>query len=575
MNDERLVACLTKYADSQETIQAVRKAIVGLAVAGRLDDRSPSEFADTLDEVIGGSGHASKNAVAKAKSLGNKFETTDLPHPSLIPGRFVRLGDIAKIEKGKTGIKQARSGPYPLVVTASDRGSCDHYDFDGAAAIIPLVSSTGHGKASLHRVHYQEGKFALGSILAAVLPRSPEQISARFLYEYLSAFKEELLVSQMIGTANVSLTVKKISEVPVPIVSRMAQLTVDELMALCDSLEAEREKREATRDRLTTASLGRLTAPDVDEKQFKAHADFAIKVLPELTTRPDQIKVLRQTILGLAVRGKLVEQDPNDEPASELLRRIVAEKERLKRQTGDRRIRLARKANVEDYPCELPQGWEVQSFENLFLFIDYRGKTPPKIADGVPLITAKNVRMGVLNREPREFIAAPTYHAWMVRGFPRLGDLLFTTEAPLANVCINDMTEPFALAQRVICLRPYGEVNTRFIMFALMSNVIQGLIEKHATGMTAKGIKAAKLKPLTLPIPPLREQRRIVAKVDELMRLCDSLERNFASGQAIEGRLLTGLLSSALNLCSPDPFGVQHAHYDNPYSPRKWPEQNG
>ena len=104
---------------------------------------------------------------------------------------------------------------------------------------------------------------------------------------------------------------------------------VDELMTLCDRLEAARMEREATRDRMATASLARLNTPDPDPATFQNHAAFALNNLTPLTTRPDQIKALRQTILNLAVRGKLVPQDPNDEPASELLKRIAAEKARL------------------------------------------------------------------------------------------------------------------------------------------------------------------------------------------------------------------------------------------------------
>ena len=93
---------------------------------------------------------------------------------------------------------------------------------------------------------------------------------------------------------------------------------------MCDRLEAARGSREAMRDRLAAASLARLNAPDPET--FQADARFALDALPALTTRPDQIKQLRQTILNLAVRGKLVPQDPNDEPASELLKRIAKER---------------------------------------------------------------------------------------------------------------------------------------------------------------------------------------------------------------------------------------------------------
>ena len=84
----------------------------------------------------------------------------------------------------------------------------------------------------------------------------------------------------------------------------------------------------------------------------------------------------------------------------------------------------------DDGPMVFPPGWAAQSFENLFLFIDYRGKTPPKTNQGIPLITAKNIRMGYLNREPREYISEKTFKTWMTRGFPKIEDLFFTTEAP-------------------------------------------------------------------------------------------------------------------------------------------------
>jgi type I restriction enzyme S subunit len=262
---------------------------------------------------------------------------------------------------------------------------------------------------------------------------------------------------------------------------------------------------------------------------------------------------LRRFILDLAVRGKLVPQDPHDEPALELLKRIAKAKADRMKKTGDARIKIEPDPTLDELDMQLPPGWAAQSFENLFLFIDYRGNTPPKTDEGIPLITAKNIRMGYLNREPREYISKATFKTWMTRGFPEIADLFFTTEAPLANICLNDIEEPFALAQRAICFQPYAKIGTKFLMFALMSDLMQSLIGKHSTGMTAKGIKAAKLKPLPIPIPPLAEQHRIVAKVDELMGLCDRMEAADGCREAVRDRLAAASLAR-LNAPNPETF---------------------
>lgn len=546
MNATQLSELFSTLSESGEHIAGLRRLVVALAISGRLgqtegligtpQSKQPSQ---------GWSTHQHDSAALHGRS-GKPVTQEELPEGFPYASAFMRLGDVAKIEKGKTGIKQAQQGPYKLVVTGAGRLSCDHFDFDTEAAIVPLVSSTGHGNASLNRLHFESGKFALGTILAAAIPLNPTLMSARFLFEYLSAFKDELLVPRMTGTANVTLTIGKLAEVPVPLVPRETQLKVDELMALLDRLEAARSAREATRDRLTTASLTRLIAPEAHLEAHRTHGRFVLDNIPALFTRADQIKQLRQTILNLAVKGKLVPQLDSEMTASTLLSDLDAMKEEMRVRTRDSRIKIAKAPISSSLPFELPKSWAWQSFENLFLFIDYRGQTPTKTTDGIPLITAKNVRMGFMKRDPAEFVSKQTYDRWMTRGFPKVGDLFFTTEAPLANVCVNEIVEPFALAQRVVCLQPYGTLNTRFFAFAIMSEQIQRLIEEHSTGLTAKGIKMAKLKPLPLPVPPLAEQHRIVAKVDELMVLCDRLEAALQSADTTRSRLLDALLHEAL-----------------------------
>jgi type I restriction enzyme S subunit len=101
----------------------------------------------------------------------------------------------------------------------------------------------------------------------------------------------------------------------------------------------------------------------------------------------------------------------------------------------------------------MKQGWEECNLEDYIKLIDYRGRTPVKTESGIRLITAKNVKLGYLQLEPQEFIAADNYDSWMSRGIPNVGDVIFTTEAPLANVAQIDTSEKLAFAQRIIVMQ--------------------------------------------------------------------------------------------------------------------------
>ncbi len=130
---------------------------------------------------------------------------------------YKKLGDCCVLEKGNTPIQKAIPGEYPLVVTTEERKSCNTYQFDKPTVCIPLVSSRGHGVASLNRLYYQEGKFALGNILCGVTPVNSDELSAKFLFYYLNHKKDTIIVPLMRGGANVSLTVDSLKRVKVPV----------------------------------------------------------------------------------------------------------------------------------------------------------------------------------------------------------------------------------------------------------------------------------------------------------------------------------------------------------------------
>lgn len=157
-------------------------------------------------------------------------------------------------------------------------------------------------------------------------------------------------------------------------------------------------------------------------------------------------------------------------------------------------------------------------------YVDYRGKTPKKVDQGIFLVTAKNVRMGFIDYEKsKEYISKDDYLEVMRRGLPKIGDLLITTEAPCGNVALVDR-EDIALAQRIIKYRPKREnVNRNFLKHYLLSKEFQDVLQKNATGGIVKGIKGSKLHELNVPVPPLEVQQRIVGILDRFDTLCNDI----------------------------------------------------
>jgi type I restriction enzyme S subunit len=178
--------------------------------------------------------------------------------------------------------------------------------------------------------------------------------------------------------------------------------------------------------------------------------------------------------------------------------------------------KIFKSSNLVNPDSDNRKGWEECNLEDHIKLIDYRGRTPVKTESGVRLITAKNVKLGYLQLEPQEFIAADNYDNWMSRGIPNYGDVIFTTEAPLANVAQIDTNEKLAFAQRIIVMQPNSKkIDQAFLKLMLLSeNTRQKILEK-GTGATVTGIKSSLLKKIRISFPPLSEQQRIVGILDE------------------------------------------------------------
>ena len=191
-------------------------------------------------------------------------------------------------------------------------------------------------------------------------------------------------------------------------------------------------------------------------------------------------------------------------------------------------------------------GWENLPLEDLARFIDYRGRTPDKTSSGLRLITAKNVKMGHLQRQPEEFVAPESYAEWMTRGIPEYGDVLFTTEAPLANVAQLDTRERVVFAQRIIILQPKKQlIDQTFLKYALLSGSMQKDILAKGTGATVSGIKASLLKKIKVSFPSIPEQQRLVAALDEMTDRSKHLETTYQQKLSELAVLKKGLLGAA------------------------------
>jgi type I restriction enzyme S subunit len=404
MNAERLLQHYEKIADAPDAIARLRRFILDLAVRGKLvpqdaDDEPASELLKRI-------------AQEKARLMKAGEIRKDRPLPPIdedgdfdIPPTWwwTRLGVVTSyVQRGKSPKYATSDGS--LVVSQKCvqwRGldlsvakqvtleSLDDYeDIRFLRAGDLLWNSTGTGTIGrIIRLVDPPEQLVCDSHVTVVrcLLADPEYVRIWLRSDHVYARIEDRAAG---STNQVELTAQMaINQViPFPPLAEQHRIVakVDELMDLCDRLEAARAGREGVRDRLTTASLARLNAPDPDT--FQADARFALDALPSLTMRPDQIKALRQTILNLAVRGKLVPQDANDEPASELLKQIANEKSRLVKERKAKRQDPLPEIDLEQAPFGLPTGWAWGRFPEVGTFgrgkSKHRPRNDPALFDG-------------------------------------------------------------------------------------------------------------------------------------------------------------------------------------------------
>lgn len=561
----RLLELYDRISDAEDTIPRLRRFVLDLAVRGKLVDQDAGDepASELLKRIAQEKARLVKAGEIKEAKQISLTKNADTSCP--VGWQVVPLGEVINSHLGggtPSKNNHAYWGGNIRWASVKDVGKTKYLDetidriteeglANSSSNLIPLgnlivVTRMGLGQLSINRV-----AVAINQDLRALF-LSPF-LDIDFIYNFFLTY----------GMEGTGLTVKgiKLDELlgiafPLPPLAEQHRIVakVDELMALCDQLEQARAGREAVRDRMTTASLARLTAPETDEEAFQSHARFALQSLPTLTTRPDQIKTLRQTILNLAVRGKLVEQDPTDEPAAELLERIVKAQVAACASEGLRSRPAVRKLDRGDLWFEFPESWALASFDELFVIVSGVTKGQ-KIAPGqaveVPYLRVANVQRGHLDLNVIKSIVASKSDA--ERYLLRVGDVLMTEggdwdKLGRAAIWRNEISGCIHQNHIFRVRPPSSDVLPEWVVTYTNSLIGRAFFEdasKQTTNLAS--INMTQLRGCPFPLPPLAEQHRIVAKVDALMALCDRLESSLTTATTTRSRLLDALLHEALD----------------------------
>jgi len=325
---------------------------------------------------------------------------------------------------------------------------------------------------------------------------------------------------------------------------------VEELMRLCDALEAKGRLEAAQHAQLVSTLLGTLTA-SATPGELADHWQRVARHFDLLLDRPAAIDALEQTLLQLAVRGLLVPQDPADEPASTLLERIRAEKDRLIAEGQIKRDKPLPPITDEEKPFELPVGWEWARINDLAEVQGGIQKTQLRrpVKQHFPYLRVANVQRDALRLEEIERfeLTLEELERWRLVA----GDLLIVEgngSADEIGRCAvwNGALDPCVYQNHLIRVRCFQQDSMTFIKLFL--NAPSGAEEMKRLAITTSGLynlSVGKIRNYVVPLPPLPEQSRIVTRVTALRRLCADLRQRLAGREVVQARLAEALVGDA------------------------------
>jgi type I restriction enzyme S subunit len=566
MNATQLLEHFDRLAEAPDAVPRLRRFILDLAVRGKLVEQ------DARDEPASELLKRIQSEKARLVKAGSVKATKQLPEPeaigsSLIPTtwRWTRLAEVGFISPRNTAAEEHVASFVPMPMIAADYGVPHRHEerpwqdmktgythfAEGDVGLAKITPCFENGKSTVFRGLTN----GIGAGTTELHIVRPVLLNADYILIYLKSSKYIANgIPRMTGTAGQKrVPTEYFTQTPFPLPPLTEQhrivAKVDELMALCDQLEAAQQERERRRDRLVAASLQRLNRPAADTTfdVQREHARFHLQHLPCLTTRAEHIKAMRQTILNIALRGKLSRQNKDDEPVALLFERLQLD---IKSFGIHNRVLPAAvsviTADAEPYP--VPSGWRWTRLASLCRVVtDGDHLPPPKSEEGVAFLTIGNVSSGALSFANSRYVSQEYFDKITPYRRPEAGDLLYTVVgASYGRPVIVETNRPFCVQRHIAILKPAAELQVKYLHLLLSSPFVYDQATACLTGTAQPTIPLRPLRDFLVPLPPLAEQLRIVAKVDELMALCDQLEAQLSTTRTDSRRLLESVLEAAL-----------------------------
>jgi type I restriction enzyme S subunit len=570
MKPDLLLAHLDRIGDAPDAIPRLRQFILDLAVRGRLVEHNP---ADEPASILLNKIRAEKTRLVKQGSLKHREPSgiTALNGSTVLtPLGWVltTLGEVTyKITDGAHKTPTYVDEGVPFISVKDFSGGA--LDFSNTRLIPANEHATLYKRCDPRRGDILIGR--IGTLGKAVLVDTDREFSLfvsvgliRFSHEFISPRYFRLVLNSPLleneynrikvggATHTNKLNLGDLHTVsfPLPPLAEQHRIVakVGELMGLCNRLEEVGLRRDSHRDLLTVASH-RLLDDGANDGAFQKHAHFFFGNLSRLTAQPDQIKHLRQTVLNLAVRGRLLAQDPNDESATDLVRRIQSQKQSLLANNAIRKTKACRTLNANEVPHAIPNNWK---WIRLGEITDIgTGSTPsrtqPLFWNGsIPWVTSGSTSLEVINNGD-EFVTEAAVKSHRLRLY-QPGTLLVAlygqgkTRGQVAELAIESTINQACAA---VCPLPGFESIFPYLKLLLERNYDE--VRLLSVGGTQPNLNVQKIKEVLVPLPPIPEQQRIAIKVTQLLSLCDQLESQIAGAQERARNLLESVFYHALN----------------------------